>query len=68
MAMSHKRPTVKDLLDDKGKVQKSNVYVDSVDECAAAEATGIDIITVRDSRMDQAYRWPSMRTSRTSAG
>ncbi|MEM9655609.1 MAG: 3-methyl-2-oxobutanoate hydroxymethyltransferase [Actinomycetota bacterium] len=50
------RPTVKDLLDDKGRVQKSNVYVDSVDECAAAAAAGIDIITVQDSRMGPAYR------------
>jgi 3-methyl-2-oxobutanoate hydroxymethyltransferase len=54
--MTRHRPTVKDLLDDKGRVQKSNVYVDSVDECAAAEAAGIDIITVQDSRMGPAYR------------
>lgn len=54
--MTRQRPTVKDLLDDKGRVQKSNVYVDSVDECAAAEAAGIDIITVQDSRMGPGYR------------
>lgn len=51
-----RRPTVKDLLDEKGQVQKSNVYVDSVEECLAAEAAGIDLITVQDSLMDSAFR------------
>lgn len=54
--MARVRPTVSDLQADKGKVQKSNVYVDSVQECAAAEAAGIDIITVQDSRMGSDYR------------
>lgn len=54
--MSRTRPTVADLLADKGRVQKTNVYVDSVDECAAAEAAGIDIVTVQDSRMGADYR------------
>lgn len=58
--MTRQRPTVADLRADKGKdhhkVQRSNVYVDSVDECAAAEAAGIDIITVQDSRMSSEYR------------
>lgn len=54
--MNRQRPTVKDLLDDKGRVQKSNVYVDSVAECEAAEAAGIDIVTVQDSRMGPDYR------------
>lgn len=54
--MKSARPTVADLQADKGRVQRSNVYVDSVDECAAAEAAGIDIITVQDSRMGADYR------------
>lgn len=50
------KPTVADLLADKGGPQKTNVYVDSVAECAAAEEAGIDIITVQDSIMGSAYR------------
>jgi 3-methyl-2-oxobutanoate hydroxymethyltransferase len=54
--MTRARPTVADLLADKGKRQKSNVYVDSVEEAAAAEAAGIDIVTVQDSQMSTEYR------------
>ncbi len=54
--MTRARPTVADLLADKGKRQKSNVYVETVDEAAAAEEAGIDIVTVQDSRMSAQYR------------
>jgi 3-methyl-2-oxobutanoate hydroxymethyltransferase len=54
--MSRTKPTVADLRATKGTVQRSNVYVDTVDECAAAEQAGIDIITVQDSRMGPDYR------------
>lgn len=50
------RPTVASLVADKGGPQKTNVYVESVDECAAAEEAGIDIVTVQDSRMSASYR------------
>jgi len=54
--MARAKPTVADLLADKGRAQKSNVYVDSVEEAAAAEEAGIDIVTVQDSRMSAEYR------------
>ena len=54
--MSTSRPTVADLRDMKGERQLTNVYVDSVEEAAAAEAAGVDIITVQDTLMGDAYR------------
>ena len=54
--MRRAKPTVADLRADKGRAQKSNDYVDSVAECAAAEEAGIDIITVQDSLMGADYR------------
>lgn len=54
--MTRIRPTVADLLAGKGRMQRSNVYVDSLDECRAAEEAGVDIITVQDSVMSTAYR------------
>ncbi len=54
--MSKIRPTVADLQSWKGQRQLTNVYVDSLDEAAAAEAAGIDIITVQDTAMSGAYR------------
>jgi 3-methyl-2-oxobutanoate hydroxymethyltransferase len=54
--MSRIRPTVADLLAGKGTIQRSNVYVDSLDECRAAEAAGVDIVTVQDSIMSAEYR------------
>lgn len=50
------RPTVADLLAEKGSRQRTNVYVDSLAEAAAASAAGIDIITVQDSIMSNDYR------------
>ena len=50
------KPTVADLLADKGGPQKTNVYVESVDECVAAFEAGIDIITVQDAIMGPDYR------------
>ena len=49
-------PTVADLQAQKGTVQRTNVYVDSLEECAAASEAGIDIITVQDSLMSPAFR------------
>ena len=54
--MSRTRPTVADLRAGKGNRQLTNVYVDSVDEAIAAEAAGIDIITVQDTLMGPAFR------------
>ncbi|MGI9596006.1 MAG: 3-methyl-2-oxobutanoate hydroxymethyltransferase [Acidimicrobiales bacterium] len=54
--MPRMKPTVADLIADKGLSQKTNVYVDSVEECAGAEAAEIDIVTVQDSRMSARYR------------
>jgi 3-methyl-2-oxobutanoate hydroxymethyltransferase len=39
------KPTVADLLAGKGKMQRTNVLAWTVDEAAAAEAAGIDIVT-----------------------
>ena len=54
--MTRRRPTVADLQAWKGQRQLTNVYVDSTDEAEAAEAAGIDIITVQDSLMSEAVR------------
>ncbi|MGI9624427.1 MAG: 3-methyl-2-oxobutanoate hydroxymethyltransferase [Acidimicrobiales bacterium] len=54
--MARAKPTVADLIADKGKVQRTNVYVDSVDEATAAEEAGIDIVTVQDSLMGSDFR------------
>ncbi|MFW2384033.1 MAG: 3-methyl-2-oxobutanoate hydroxymethyltransferase [Acidimicrobiales bacterium] len=54
--MTRVRPTVADLQSWKGRRQLTNVYVDSVLECRAAEAASIDIITVQDSIMSPAFR------------
>ena len=43
--MTRKKPTVADLLEGKGKVQRTNVLAWTVDEAAAAEEAGIDIVT-----------------------
>ncbi|MFT4655922.1 MAG: 3-methyl-2-oxobutanoate hydroxymethyltransferase [Candidatus Aldehydirespiratoraceae bacterium] len=49
-------PTVADLLAEKGTRQRSNVYVDTLDEATAAHEGGVDIITVQDTRMSADYR------------
>lgn len=54
--MNRRRPTVADLRAGKGTVQLTNVYVDSIEEAAAAEAAGIDIITVQDALMSDEIR------------
>jgi 3-methyl-2-oxobutanoate hydroxymethyltransferase len=43
--MTRTKPTVADLLAGKGKVQRTNVLAWTVDEAAAAEEAGIDIVT-----------------------
>ena len=43
--MIRKKPTVADLLAGKGKIQRTNVLAWTVDEAAAAEEAGIDIVT-----------------------
>jgi 3-methyl-2-oxobutanoate hydroxymethyltransferase len=43
--MTRTKPTVADLLAGKGKIQRTNVLAWTVDEAAAAEAAGIDIVT-----------------------
>lgn len=59
--MTRVKPTVADLRQLKRatgaeKRQLTNVYVDSVDEAAAAEEAGIDIITVQDTLMSTTIR------------
>lgn len=54
--MSRTRPTVADLQSWKGTRQLTNVYVESLDEARAAEAAGIDIVTVQDSLMSARIR------------
>lgn len=54
--MTRNRPTVADLQAGKGKRQLTNVYVDSMAEAEAAEAAGIDIVTVQDTLMSPAIR------------
>jgi len=54
--MASTRPTVAELQAEKGLRQRTNVYVDSVDEARAAAKAGIDIVTVQDSRMSSEYR------------
>lgn len=54
--MTSMRPTVADLLAEKGQRQRSDVYVDSLDECVAAGDAGIDMITVQDAIMSVEYR------------
>lgn len=54
--MTRTRPTVADLQSWKGQRQLTNVYVDNILECRAAEAAGIDIITVQDSIMSRGFR------------
>ena len=49
-------PTVADLQAQKGSIQRTNVYVETLDECAAAAEAGIDIITVQDSIMAPEFR------------
>ncbi len=43
--MTRTKPTVADLLAGKGTVQRTNVLAWTVDEAAAAESAGIDIVT-----------------------
>ncbi len=54
--MKRNRPTVADLRAWKGTRQLTNVYVDSIEEAAAAEEAGIDIITVQDTLMSAEIR------------
>jgi 3-methyl-2-oxobutanoate hydroxymethyltransferase len=42
--------TVRDLLDGRGSVQRTNIFVETAREAAAAEEAGVDIITV-DGRL-----------------
>ena len=44
--MTRKRPTVADLRADKGKAQKTMLRVLTIDEAAAAEAAGIDVVSL----------------------
>ena len=44
--MNSMRPTVADLLAEKGRTQRADVYVASFDEAKAAGQAGIGIVTV----------------------
>ena len=48
--MTAAKLTVRDLLDGRGAVQRTNVFVETAREAAAAEEAGIDIVTV-DGRL-----------------
>jgi 3-methyl-2-oxobutanoate hydroxymethyltransferase len=54
--MNSMRPTVADLLAEKGERQRANVYVDTLDEARAAGDAGVGIITVQDSVMSGDFR------------
>jgi 3-methyl-2-oxobutanoate hydroxymethyltransferase len=54
--MNSMRPTVADLLAEKGRTQRADVYIDSLDEAAAAGEAGIGIVTVQDSFMSAEIR------------
>lgn len=49
--MNSMRPTVADLLAEKGTTQRANVYVDNLDEAVAVGEAGVGIVTVQDSLM-----------------
>ncbi len=44
--MNHKKPTLADIRANKGKYQYSKLHVDNWDEIVAAEAAGIDMLSV----------------------
>ena len=48
--MKRTRLTVRDLVEGRGLVQRTNVFVETAREAAAAEEAGVDIITV-DGRL-----------------
>lgn len=48
MSLYHNRPTVAEIRALKGKRQLSMLYVDTVDEAAAASAAGIDMLSIID--------------------
>ncbi len=50
------RPTVADLLAAKGRRQLTMLHVTSVDEAAAAEAAGIDLLSIIDPLWSPAFR------------
>lgn len=50
------RPTVADLLAGKGKIQRTQVLVRSVEEAAAAAEAGIDIVSVDEPVWSKDYR------------
>lgn len=55
-SMTRTKPTVADLLAGKGKLQRTNVLAWTVDEAAAAEAAGIDIVTTGHNSQLEAIR------------
>jgi len=54
--MNSMRPTVADLLAERGVRQRANVYVDSLDEARAVGEAGIGIVTVQDTLMSADIR------------
>ena len=54
--MTRTKPTVADLLAGKGKVQRTNVLAWTVEEAAAAEAAGVDIVNTGMSPLLPAIR------------
>lgn len=54
--MATRRLTVRDLLDGRGTMQRTNVFVETADEAAAAQAAGIDILTVDGRILTPAIR------------
>jgi 3-methyl-2-oxobutanoate hydroxymethyltransferase len=60
--MTKRRLTVHDLLAGKGSVQRTNVFVTTPEEAAAAEAAGVDILTVDGRLMTSDIRSAAPRT------
>jgi 3-methyl-2-oxobutanoate hydroxymethyltransferase len=51
-----RKPTVADLLETRHTCQRTSLFVTTVDEIAAAEAAGIDMVTTGDDLMSDAMR------------
>jgi 3-methyl-2-oxobutanoate hydroxymethyltransferase len=60
--MTKRRLTVHDLLAGKGSVQRTNVFVTTPEEAAAAEAAGVDMLTVDGRLLTSDIRSAAPRT------
>jgi 3-methyl-2-oxobutanoate hydroxymethyltransferase len=54
--VERRKPTVADLLRTRRETQRTSLFITTVDEAAAAEAAGIDMVTTGDDLMSAAMR------------